>query len=169
MSSNTISLLALIISAITALYTYKQSTILKEQYDKQQELEQELRSYSIVVGAETDRNLSKNIRNGEIIEFSFFNSSNKPVPYSVEIRSEGIGLYNSIGQPNKIYLSYPLNFKRSTLIQPNGQPYKGSFSLWIFKNPSPKAKVSIWVNGKQAVSYSYKYNYKEKFYDYIYE
>lgn len=169
MFSNTISVIALIISAITALYTYKQSDLLKEQYEKQQELEKELRSYSVVIGAETERNLSRSIRNGEIIEFSFLNGSNKPVRYNVEIKSEGIGLYYPGGKPNKIYLYYPLNSKRSTLIQPNGRPYTGYFSLWIFQKPSPKAKVSIWVNGEQVVNYNYMYNYKTKMYDYIYE
>lgn len=168
MFSNILSVFAIIISAITANYTYKQSSILKDQHEKQQKLERELNSYSIVVGAETDRNLSKSIKNGEIINFSFSNGSNKPVPYNVEIKSEGVGLYGDKGSPNKAYFNYPLNPKRATLIQPNGHPYRGSFSLWEFKKPSPKAKISIWINGEEAVSYNYVYNYKNKYYDYIY-
>lgn len=169
MFSNSLSIFALIISAVAAYYTYQQSSILTEQYEKQKELEKELKSYSIVIGAETDENLSKNIRNGEIISFSFSNGSNKPVPYNVEIKSEGIGLYLDKGQPDKAYFNYPLNSKRSTLIQPNGEPYRGSFSLWSFKKPSLTAKVGIWINGEETVSYNYRYNQKTQSYDYVYE
>ncbi|RZG46567.1 hypothetical protein [Acinetobacter wuhouensis] len=169
MFSNGLSIFAIIISAVAAYYTYQQSELLKKQYEKQQELEKELKSYAIVIGSETDENLSKNIQNGEIIHFSFSNGSNKPVPYKVEVKSEGIGLYLDKGQPDKAYFNYPLNSKRATLIQPNGEPYRGTFSLWSFKVPSPTAKVSIWVNGEETVSYSYKYNQKTKHYDYMSE
>ena len=169
MLSNTLSILAIIISGFTALYTYKQSVVITEQYEKQKKLEEELSSYSIVVGYETDKNLIKSIQNGQLVYFSFSNGSIRPVPYSVEIKSQGIGLFHEHGKPDKIYNNYPLNRKRSTLIQPNGHPYKGVFSLWHFQKPAPLAKVSIWINGEEAASYSYRYNNKTKKYDYIYD
>ncbi|WP_343578435.1 hypothetical protein [Acinetobacter sp.] len=169
MFSDLLSMLALIVAGITALYTYQQSDILKEQHFKQEQLEKELNSYAVVIGSDTDKNLEKNIKNGEVINFSFYNGSNRPVPYKVEIRTDGLGVYLSSGTPDKIYNNYPYNHKRSTLIHPNGQPFQGTFSLWFYKKPMPKAKVSIWVNGKESVAYSYEYNKKTGTYDYIYE
>ena len=120
--------------------------------------------YQVVIGADSDKNLQGSLSNAQSINFSFLNGSKNAVTYRVTIRSEGVGLFWSGMQADKMYYRMQLDH-RPIFMQPS-EIYRRSFGVWIGKTPAPKAKISIYVNDELVAEYNYKYNVSTSTYIY---
>ena len=194
-TSNIISIVALAVSCGSLWYSYEQTEISKanyysaveqlhiakaaqkisessysltlEQWKMQKNEQARNNFYQVIPTSETDSNFEREIGNGEIINISLVNESKESVPYVVEIKSEGMGLFWPNGQPDKMYYYLKMD-KRPALIRSTGN-YKTSFSVWISETPAETALISIIINGRVIRSYKYIYSFKKKKYSYISE
>jgi hypothetical protein len=143
----------------TAEATYRISI---DQWRDQKQAQARDASYEVIPSVEMDTQLEGDIINGKNVEVSFSNESKEPVPYDVEINTEGIGLFWPNQSPQKMFYSHRPS-KYADVIRPTAF-YKKSFSLWISSKPSERASISIVVNKKLIRKYDYIYSPKERKY-----